>query len=195
MTPFLVHFAVEAGIPLPVAVLLAVLGAGVIGLVNGGITLGVGIPSFIVTLGMLLIVGGVTFNLSDGFPARAPSGGLSVNVFGGAPFSGLAWVILIVAVMHVVLTKTRWGSTPSRAAMGAKESAIIIDLLLELKRRIDVSIILIAHNYAQVVEVCDRINLLRHGSIDYEAEVADTSVQELTDLVSADYRRRQTPPG
>jgi simple sugar transport system permease protein len=109
MAPFLVHFAIEGGIPLPVAVLLGVLGAGVIGLVNGWITLGVGIPSFIVTLGMLLVVGGVTFNLSDGFPARAPREGLAVEIFGGAPFSGLAWVILIVVVMHVALTRTRWG--------------------------------------------------------------------------------------
>lgn len=109
MTPFLAHFAVEAGIPLPLAVMLALLGAGVIGLINGGITLAVGIPSFIVTLGMLLIVQGVTLNLSDGFPARAPSVGLDVDIFGGAPFSGLAWVILFVAFLHIVLTKTRWG--------------------------------------------------------------------------------------
>lgn len=80
------------------------------------------------------------------------------------------------------------------AAMGAKESAIIIDLILELKRRGDVSMILIAHNYAQVVEVCDRINLLRGGRIIYDAEVSDTSVQELTDLVSADYRGRRPKP-
>ena len=76
------------------------------------------------------------------------------------------------------------------AAMGAKESAIIIDLILELKERRDVSIILIAHNFAQVVEVCDRVNLLQHGRITFETAVGDTSVQELTDLVSADYRRR-----
>ena len=78
------------------------------------------------------------------------------------------------------------------AAMGAKESAIIIDLIQELRRRRAVSIILIAHNFAQVMEVCDRINLLRHGRIDYECEVADTSVHELTELVSAEYRRGRT---
>jgi ABC-type sugar transport system ATPase subunit len=78
------------------------------------------------------------------------------------------------------------------AAMGAKESAIIIDLILELRRRRDVSIVLIAHNFAQVMEVCDRISLLRHGRIDFECAVADTSVHELTDLVAAEYRRRPT---
>ena len=76
------------------------------------------------------------------------------------------------------------------AAMGAKESAIIIDLLLELRRRGDVSVILIAHNFAQVMEVCDRINLLRHGRIDFDCEVASTSVHDLTELVAADYRRQ-----
>jgi ABC-type sugar transport system ATPase subunit len=76
------------------------------------------------------------------------------------------------------------------AAMGAKESAIIIDLILELKQREDVSIILIAHNFAQVIEVCDRINFLQHGRITYETAVGDTSVQELTELVSAEYRGR-----
>src|SRR6202046_3931388 len=51
------------------------------------------------------------------------------------------------------------------AAMGAKEVAIILDLIGDLKRRGDVAIIVIAHNYGQVLEVCDRINLLQHGMI------------------------------
>jgi len=76
------------------------------------------------------------------------------------------------------------------AAMGAKESAIIIDLILELKERADVSMILIAHNFAQIIEVCDRINFLQHGRITHDMAVGDTSVQELTELVSADYRGR-----
>ena len=80
------------------------------------------------------------------------------------------------------------------AAMGAKESAIIIDLILELKQRGDVSMILIAHNFAQVVEVCDRVNLLQHGRITYEKSVGETSVQELTELVSAEYRGRGRRP-
>ena len=63
------------------------------------------------------------------------------------------------------------------AAMGAKESAIIIDLILELRQKRDVSMILIAHNFAQVVEVCDRVNLLQHGRITYDSTVDETSVQ------------------
>jgi ABC-type sugar transport system ATPase subunit len=74
------------------------------------------------------------------------------------------------------------------AAMGAKEGALILDLVRDLKARGEVSIIIIAHNYAQVLEVCDRINLLQHGRITFDKPTADTSLQELTDLVVAEYR-------
>ncbi|MBO3744683.1 sugar ABC transporter ATP-binding protein [Streptosporangiaceae bacterium NEAU-GS5] len=74
------------------------------------------------------------------------------------------------------------------AAMGAKEGALILDLVRDLKARGEVSILIIAHNYAQVLEVCDRVNLLQHGTITFDKETAKTSVQELTDLVVAEYR-------
>jgi simple sugar transport system ATP-binding protein len=75
------------------------------------------------------------------------------------------------------------------AAMGAKEVAIILDLIRDLKRRGDVSIIIIAHNYGQALEVCDRINLLQHGMITLDKASKDTSVAELNDIVVAEYRR------
>ena len=74
------------------------------------------------------------------------------------------------------------------AAMGAKEGALILDLIGDLKTRGDVSIIIIAHNYAQVLEVCDRVNLLQHGEITYDKPTSQTSTQELTELVVAEYR-------
>jgi len=76
------------------------------------------------------------------------------------------------------------------AAMGAKEGALILDLIGDLKARGDVSIIIIAHNYAQVLEVCDRVNLLQHGEITYDRPRSETSLEELTELVVAEYRNR-----
>ena len=67
------------------------------------------------------------------------------------------------------------------AAMGVKEGAIILDLVRELKEQGNVSIIIIAHNYGQVLEVCDRINLIQHGEITVDKRSADTSVTELTE--------------
>jgi simple sugar transport system ATP-binding protein len=77
------------------------------------------------------------------------------------------------------------------AAMGAKEGALILDLIRDLKARGDVSIIIIAHNYAQVLDVCDRVNLLQHGTITFDRPTADVSVEELTELVVAEYRSRR----
>ncbi|HXP18834.1 MAG TPA: ATP-binding cassette domain-containing protein [Streptosporangiaceae bacterium] len=75
------------------------------------------------------------------------------------------------------------------AAMGAKEAALILDLIRDLKSRGDVSVIVIAHNYGQVLEICDRVNLLQHGGITLDKPSRDTSVQELNDIVIAEYRR------
>jgi simple sugar transport system ATP-binding protein len=75
------------------------------------------------------------------------------------------------------------------AAMGVKEGAIILDMVQDLKRRGDVSVIIIAHNYGQVLEVCDRVNLVQHGEISLDKMSRDTSVQELTEMVVAEYRK------
>jgi simple sugar transport system ATP-binding protein len=75
------------------------------------------------------------------------------------------------------------------AAMGVKEAAMILDLVNDLKRRGDVSVIIIAHNYGQVFEVCDRVNLLQQGEITFDKPAADTSVEELTNIVVAEYRK------
>jgi simple sugar transport system ATP-binding protein len=77
------------------------------------------------------------------------------------------------------------------AAMGAKEGVLILDLIRDLKARGDVSIIIIAHNYAQVLDVCDRVNLLQHGTITFDRPTSQVTVEELTDLVVAEYRARR----
>jgi ABC-type sugar transport system ATPase subunit len=77
------------------------------------------------------------------------------------------------------------------AAMGAKEGALILDLIRQLKSQGDVSMILIVHNYAHVFEVCDRVNLLQHGRIAFDKPTSETSVEEVTDLVVREYRQAQ----
>jgi simple sugar transport system ATP-binding protein len=78
------------------------------------------------------------------------------------------------------------------AAMGAKEGTQILDLITDLKARGNISMILIVHNYAQVLGVCDRVNLLQHGTITFDKPTAETSLEELTELVVAEYRNRRT---
>ena len=74
------------------------------------------------------------------------------------------------------------------AAMGAKELAMILDLIQRLKEEGDMAMIIIAHNYAQVFDVCDRINLIENGTITFDKRTSETSVGELTDRVVNEYR-------
>jgi ABC-type sugar transport system ATPase subunit len=74
------------------------------------------------------------------------------------------------------------------AAMGVKEGAMILDIVRQVKER-GISVIIIAHNYGQVLEVCDRVNLLQGGRITYDKYARDTSVEELTNMVVAEYRK------
>ena len=74
------------------------------------------------------------------------------------------------------------------AAMGVKEGAMILDLVRDLKDQ-GMSVIVIAHNYGQVFPVVDRVNLLRGGQITFDKKSSDTSVEELTEMVVAEYRK------
>jgi ABC-type sugar transport system ATPase subunit len=78
------------------------------------------------------------------------------------------------------------------AAMGAKETAMILDLIARLKNRGDVALMLILHNYAQVLDICDEVNLIRNGAVEFAKRSADTSLPELTDIVVEEYRRSRT---
>jgi ABC-type sugar transport system ATPase subunit len=74
------------------------------------------------------------------------------------------------------------------AAMGAREGRLILELIRSLKARGDISMLLIAHNYVHVFEVCDRVNLLRNGKITFDKKTSETSVDEVTEIVATEYR-------
>ena len=75
------------------------------------------------------------------------------------------------------------------AAMGAKEGALILELVQRLKDEADVSLIIVAHNYVQVLQICDRVNLLQDGAITFDKPTAETSLEELNEIVVEEYRR------
>src|SRR5947199_2002635 len=75
------------------------------------------------------------------------------------------------------------------AAMGAKEGAQILDLVARLKEEGRVSIMMILHNYVQVFQACDRVSMIQDGTILLDKPTAETSVEELTEIVVDEYRR------
>ena len=78
------------------------------------------------------------------------------------------------------------------AAMGAREAGLIIDLILRLKAKGGLSIIMIMHNYAQTLDIADRVMLMQRGRVTYQRETASTSVAELMDIVRREYRTMRT---
>jgi ABC-type sugar transport system ATPase subunit len=75
------------------------------------------------------------------------------------------------------------------AAMGAKEGALILDLIQRLKEEGRVSMIMVLHNYVHVLTACDRVNLIQDGVISLDKPTTETSVEELTEIVVDEYRR------
>jgi simple sugar transport system ATP-binding protein len=75
------------------------------------------------------------------------------------------------------------------AAMGAKEGALILDLIARIKDEGRVSMIMVLHNYVHVLTACDRVNLIQDGRITLDKPTSETSGEELTEIVVDEYRR------
>jgi simple sugar transport system permease protein len=97
------------GLPIWLAVIIGLLSGAGVGLVNGIITVVVGVPSFITTLGMIFLLNGITLNMSGAFPVETPGGHTFFQIFGGSPYSTLYWALGVIAFMTILLNRTRWG--------------------------------------------------------------------------------------
>lgn len=104
---------------LEVAFLAALVVAALIGLVNGWFVTRLKIPSFLVTLGMLLVVRGTALFVTDGFPQRTWSAGghwlaqaLVGNFYIGdfRIYMSLFWFIAAAIAMSYALTQTKAGN-------------------------------------------------------------------------------------
>ena len=127
LAPFVMFFADQAGIPLGLAIVLALLASAAVGLFNGFVTVVLNVPSFVTTLGSLFILNGLTLTISRGFPATTPGGPVATAIMGGGAYSEIVWALAIVAVMHVVLRHTSWGLHTIAVggnAIGASEAGI-----------------------------------------------------------------------
>ena len=76
------------------------------------------------------------------------------------------------------------------AAMGAKEAAVILEVIGRLRARTSMSMIFVAHNYAHVLQLCDRVNLIEDGRIALDEPASQSAVEELTSRMTARVRRR-----
>jgi ABC-type sugar transport system ATPase subunit len=77
------------------------------------------------------------------------------------------------------------------AAMGAREAGLIIDLIQRLRAKSRLAIVMIMHNYAQTLDIADRIMLMQRGTVTYERDAKDTSVEELLTIVRREYQMQR----
>lgn len=115
-------FINEAAVPMEVAFLVAMGAAVLIGLVNGLMVTRLHIPSFLVTLGMLLVVRGTALYLTDGFPQRTwQAEALLKDILVGSLtlptpigdlriFTSVFWFILFAVILGYVLTASKYGN-------------------------------------------------------------------------------------
>jgi simple sugar transport system permease protein len=135
-TPFMFYEFNNAGFGLVLCLVLSLVCAALVGVINGVVTEFFGVSSFITTLGMLLGLGGLTLIISHAAPVAMPGAevtsktvnvthivngqkitlpeqvnhvGTFANIFGAGKYSELIWALVVVAVVQVLLTRSRWG--------------------------------------------------------------------------------------
>ncbi len=118
-TPVLMWTLYNEGIvSLEVAFVLAMLCAVFVGFVNGWFVTRLKIPSFLVTLGMLLIVRGSALYITSGFPQRtwqtdSPLVTIVVGDFHIGSlnvYASLLWFIVFAVLFGYILSRTRFGN-------------------------------------------------------------------------------------
>jgi len=130
LSPFIMYTAYQAGIPIPISIILALAVSAGLGFINGSITVWFRVPSFITTLGTYYLFFGLTLTISHGFPVLTPDAGPLNKILGNSIYWESFWALLVIIVMQVVLSWTRWGlytiSTGSNL-LGAREVGINVN--------------------------------------------------------------------
>ncbi|MGA3215941.1 MAG: ATP-binding cassette domain-containing protein [Acidimicrobiales bacterium] len=75
------------------------------------------------------------------------------------------------------------------AAMGAKETSLIIKLVKSLCKQTDISVIVIDHNYTHLFEICDRVNVIQQGRVTLDKNLSEITLEALIELMVQSYRR------
>ena len=104
----------ESGFPILAAFLIGLAVSVVVGFLNGLIVTKLKIPSFIATLGTMMIVRSAVLMVSERRPRVLADRGIVSCAFGGGEIFGtipvpIIWLLVIVAISWVILAKTPFG--------------------------------------------------------------------------------------
>jgi simple sugar transport system permease protein len=109
--PFIMHYLIDYyGVPGILGIVLALVFGLAVGWVNAFLTVTVGLPSFITTLGTGFVLAGLTLTTSHGVQAAIPPAVQGIGHYiGQNAWSEIIWAVILVAIFHILLRRTRWG--------------------------------------------------------------------------------------
>jgi simple sugar transport system permease protein len=127
--PFLMHYLIDFyGWPAWPAIIVSLLFGVVVGWFNGFLTVTMGLPSFITTLGTGFILLGLTLTTSHAYPATIPTSTIGIGRWlGAAPWSQFVFAVVLTVIFIVVLQRTKWGLhtvATGGNALGSREAGI-----------------------------------------------------------------------
>ena len=130
--PIVMSIAIDNGLPLVPAIIVGLLAAGVVGVVNGAVTVYLRVHSFLTTLGTFFLINGLNVTLTNGFPKNTPETNIVTNSMGAGQtnYSEFIWFAVLVILFHLLLTRTRWGIHTFATGgnlNGAREAGVRID--------------------------------------------------------------------
>ncbi|WP_412709284.1 ABC transporter permease [Atrimonas thermophila] len=157
--------------------LIALLVACIIGLGNGLITVRFRIPSFITTLGTMMLWRGVLLAWTGGFGARYTGKSVFLNFLNGqflGEFRASAlWFIFLIAVFSFILTKTPYGNFVY-ATGGNREAARLLGIPVDRVKVINFMIVAVLSGLAGCIQFARfaSVDPLRGQGMELEAIAA-----------------------
>ena len=112
LSPMVMVLGMDAGMPLGLAMLFGLTVACLAGLINAFITLKLGLPSFIATLGMLFMARSIAIVISGGFPPAFPRDPDLWWIVGRLDLlrASIFWLLGIGILLGVILRRFDFGS-------------------------------------------------------------------------------------
>ena len=131
LSPFVMYFLItDYHVPGLLAILIALLVGPVIGWFNGFLTVTLGLPSFIATLGTGFVINGIVLTTSGAQQQSVPPEVQGIGQWiGQFAWAEITFAVILTAIFHVLLTRTRWGLHTIASGgnqLGASEAGVSV---------------------------------------------------------------------
>jgi simple sugar transport system permease protein len=131
LSPFIMYFLItDYHVPGLLAILIALLSGPVIGWFNGFLTVALGLPSFIATLGTGFIINGIVLTTSNAQQQNIPPEVKGIGHWiGQYAWAEITFAIILTGIFHILLTRTRWGLHTVATGgnqLGAREAGVSV---------------------------------------------------------------------